>query len=416
MRSVIYIALLSSLLTLTGCSYKRTPYLNTDLTKETWQNDVHTSPDNWTRGASRWFMTGDPNVTEEQDSLAPDVSTMAVRVPDTFTKIKAEGLFQVQIFASNDHNSVFVFGPNRDVRDTEIKVMNDTLIIRQSKEARGSLRNVIVRVGVLNLQELIQAGPGRVEGRMVRSDGLNIISTGPGNIYLSGNVNLRRVLTFNKGSVNVFGAMTPYMVIKTNGSGCVNVSGNLGVRSISHHGRGDINLVGVNSRALKVSADGRGKIGLNGQFNINEITAKDSVAVFGYNVQSDALYVYTFDSAHVGLAGFVNNLTVNAANASRFEGRNLRAYDAYVRAKNSAHINVLAYNKIFAAATQNASVYFYGSPKTLSQFVSGNGVVIPIWGGERPAGFSAYQSYKGDTPYYSTRKHKRHYKGDYKGM
>lgn len=423
MRSVPYIVLntivLLTLLTLTGCAYKRTPYLNSDLTKETWQHDVHTSPNGWAKKADRWFLTGDPNATEEQDSAASysqATTTMMVRVPNTFTNIKAQGVFQVQIFGSYDCNSVYVYGPNKEVRETEIKVVGDTLYLRQSPDATHNMDKVIIRVGIMNLHNLVQAGPGSIEGRVVRSDELNILSQGQGNIYLSGGVNLRRVNAMDKGSINVFGAISPYLVVKSSGSGCINLSGNLGVKNIQHHGRGDINLIGVNSRALKIYADGRGKIGLNGRFNVNEITAKDSTAVFGYNVQSDSLYVYTFDQARVGLAGYVNNLTVNSANGSRFEGRNLHAFDAYVRASDSAHINVTATNKIFAAATQNSSVYFYGSPKLLSQFVSGNGLVIPVWGSERPAGFSSYRTYKDSAPSYAPPSHaKRRWAANYKG-
>lgn len=415
--SSIYIVFLT-LLTLSGCAYKRAPFINTDLTKETWQYDVHTSPNGWAKSADRWFFTGEPNSTEEQDINAPysqAVSTMMVRVPDSFTNIKAEGNFQVQIFGSFDHNSVFIYGPNKDVRETDVRVINDTLYLRQTKNASREMNKVIIRVGILNLRTLVQAGPGTIEGRMVRSSELRIGSMGSGNIYLSGGVNLRNVNAMDKGSVNVFGAISPYLIIKTSGSGCVNISGNLGVRHIEHHGRADINLIGVNSRALKVYADGRGKIGMNGRFNACEITAKDSTAVFGYNVQSDSLYVYAFDQARVGLAGYASNLTVNTANGSRFEGRNLHAYDAYVRAKNASHINVSATNKIFAAATDNASVYFYGSPKLLSQFVSGNGLVIPIWGGSRPTGFSSYQTYKDAPAFVPVARTKRHTRMSYKG-
>ena len=50
-----------------------------------------------------------------------------------------------------------------------------------------------------------------------------------------------------------------------------------------------------------------------------------------------------------------------------------------MRAHNYAHVNVSAADKIFASATENGVIYFFGEPNVLTQFVSGYGVIIPIW-------------------------------------
>jgi hypothetical protein len=177
----------------------------------------------------------------------------------------------------------------------------------------------------------------------------------------------------------VFGARTPWLEIRTAGAASVNVSGNVGVRKIVHHGVGNVNIIGANSDGLKIYADGRGKIGIRGHVNLREVRARDKTGVFICNANSNSLYTWATDDARIGMSGTAENLYVDATKSSRFEGRSLCVTNAYVRAHDVAHINVSASNKIFASATENGSVYFFGSPNMMSQYVSGLGVVIPVW-------------------------------------
>lgn len=366
---------------LTACAFKGNPYPNTDQTNETWPAYVHTNPNSWVNGASRWFLTGDPNVTEQENMYAPPraaMSTMMVQVPG-FNKIKVDGPFQVQIFGTYENNSVYLYGPNAEVRQVAIEVQGDTLCVHVADKGSSKLCNVIVRIGVANLCRLTQMGCGRIEGRQVRSAGLEINSTGSGKIFLAGDVNLRRVTQQGDGTISVFGAHTPCLDIVTAKNGGVNVSGNVGLRNITHAGCNDINIIGANGGNAKIYSEGKGKIGIAGNVNIREITAKDNTCVYGFCVRSDSLYVYESGRANVGLAGSAENLYVETSGNSKFYGRDLVAGSAYVRANSSSHINVTAREKIYAASTGSSSVYFFGSPNMLSQFLSGNGTVIPIW-------------------------------------
>lgn len=366
---------------LVACAFKGNPYPKTDQTNEAWPNYVQRNSNSWVNGASRWFMTGDPNVTEQENMVAPSkvaMSTMMVRVPE-FTKIRVDGPFQVQIFGTYENNSVYLYGPNSEVRQVAVEVQGDTLCIHVVNNGASNLCNVIVRVGVANLSKLTQKGCGRIEGRQVRSTGLEIESTGSGKIFLAGNVNLRRVNQCGDGTISVFGANTPMLDIVTTKKGGVNVSGHVGLRSIKHQGKNDINIIGANGNGAKIHTEGSGKIGINGAVNIREITAKDETCVYSYCVRSGSLYVYAYGKSKVGLAGSANDLYVETDGVSQFYGRDLIAQSAYVRANGSSHINVTARDKVYAAATGNSSVYFFGSPNMLSQFLSGNGTIIPIW-------------------------------------
>ena len=380
-RYLCWGTLLLTALFLIGCVYQHSRKPNADLTYESWQKQVDTNPSGWTRGSSSWFTEGVAPTVDQLNNRMPmnaAMSTMMVRVPDSFTNIKVNGHFQVQIFGTSDTNSVYLYGPNAAVREVNVRVTKDTLYLEQSKDAPGNMDCVIIRVGIRNLKNLNQMGTGRIEGRLIRSSDLCVSSSGSGNIYLGGAFNVTRIISTGRGSISLFGAITPVLDITTAGSGSVNVSGNVGIRSITHHGYGDVNIVGANSDGLTVHADGKGKIGVNGRVAINEIDARDRTCVYIYYVNGDMLRAYATDHARIGLAGCTKNLYVDAGKGSRFDGHYLYTYDAYVRAHDAAHINVNGANKVFAAATENSSVYFFGSPNILTQFFRENGVVLPI--------------------------------------
>ena len=363
---------------LTSCS--STHLSKTDISKEHWMREVDTNPMKWTRGADNWFLTGDPNAAEIADRHAPysaAISTLSVRVPD-FTDIKVNGDFQVQIFGTYGHNSVYVYGPNNAVREVAVEVKGNTLCVNQSKKVPRNMGVVIIRIGVNQLNKLIQLGCGTVEGIRLRSQYLVVASRGSGNVYLSGQLNLQRVFSMGAGSISVFGANTPVLGIKTTGNGSVNISGNVGIKSILHQGRGNINIIGANSAGLQIDAAGSGKIGINGIVNLRAVRARGQTRVYVYKVASNRLHADAHDRARIGLLGSSQQLFVNTFRSSCFGGKYLCAREAYVRSYGSSHINVSATNKIFAAAAQNSSIYFFGSPQILSQF--GNGMVIPIGG------------------------------------
>lgn len=368
---------------LVSCTTYRNPFPNEDLTRESWPQLVDRNPNCWARGADRWFLTGDPHVNQGgavyKDSYAtPAMSTMMVNVPG-FDSVKTDGNFTVQIFGTYGGQSVFVNGPNNGVRGVAISVQNGTLMLHQTKDAGPDVRNVIVRIGMPYIRQLTNTGCGLIEGRQIRSNGLFINSTGGARIYLSGCMTVRSIQQCGTGTTSVFGAQTPRLDIITDDCGSVNVSGRIGLHHVTHHGSGYINVIGAEGGDAVIYADGKGKIGIYGHPNIRQVQAKGNTCVYALCLQSCAMYVYAFDNARIGLAGNVNSMFIDAASYSYVGARYLMANEAYARGHGSAHINITASNKIFASATGNSSVYFFGSPNILTQFISGNGTVIPIY-------------------------------------
>lgn len=408
-------------LLLIGCAATRSAAPSADLAHESWMGLVDKTPKNWLRGSDRWFLTGSPNGTELMNRHAPydaAISTMMVKVPD-FTHIQSNGDFQVQIFGTYGPNSVYVYGPNDGVRQITVEVRNGVLCINQTKNASYNVRRVIIRIGINNFRGLIQLGRGCIEGIQLHSRALTVTSAGSGNIYLAGNMNLHRVMSNSSGSVTVLGANTRALDITTRGVGNVNIMGQVGVRQISHFGNNNINIIGANSHVLNVYAEGKGKIGIAGSVNLCKVVAKQNTCVYVMDARSGSLYAYAYDRARIGVSGSADHLYVDTYQAARFEGRYLCAMSAFVRAHQSSHINVTAAQKIFAAATQDASVYFFGTPNVLSQFVSGNGVVMPIWYENMRAcpvvnlPVRDYKSYKGEgNRYYSPREHWKNKAGE----
>lgn len=373
-----------SLFTLIGCASHTYPYLTADFTQENWMPAVDTQPNLWTRGADHWFFTGDPNATEMASRHATSdaaISTTMIRVPD-FTKLKVCGDFQVQIFGTYGHNSVYLYGPNEGVRNVSIKVVGDMLVVDQVGPA-PRMRNVIIRIGMNQLTNLIQLGHGTIEGIRLHSNGLAITSSNQGNIYLSGNVNLTKVMNTDGGSITVIGARTPCLDIVSTGSGCVNICGNVGVRSIIHHGVGDINIIGANSGALSILADGFGKVGIQGVVNLQDVKALDKTKVFVTNVSSGNLSVRVSDHAYVGLAGHAANLNLEVLDYANFLGRYLCTDNAYVKTQKRAHVNVSVNNKLFASASEDSSIYIFGKPNMISQFVTNRATIVPVATGAR---------------------------------
>ena len=372
---VIFIAFLQ----MSCATQHQTPTVN--LTQETWQQSVVRSTASWKKGADHWFFTGEPNATEMANRHAPAtdvISTMTATVSD-FTAIKVDGAFQLQVFGTDEHNSVFIQGPNAGMRGIIIKEEANTLSIRQTDEVPNEImRRMVVRIGVKHLKKLIQNGCSSIEVIQLRTNQLSIYSSGSGNIYLSGRVNLKKIVSKDSGSINVFGAYTPELKIVSSGSGAVNVSGNVGIQSIKHTGTGDINIIGANSDGLDINTQGAGKISIEGTVNLRQLIAKDNTCVYISSVNSECVDANLYGNARVGIAGVTQALYVNTYNNTLFWGQSLCAQNAYVNANDQSHINVTASKKVFASAKQSASIYFFGPSALLTQFTQNSGVIISM--------------------------------------
>lgn len=377
--------LLAIYLTLTGCAtdHFHGP-LSQNLLQEKWFTKIALDPTPWTKNADKWFFTGEPNQTEQAATTAPAntaMTIMAIKVPQ-FTHLDLNGNFQVQINGEQDHNSVFILGPNEATRQIAVRVADDTLYVNQVTENAtccANLSTVIVRIGIHDLQCLNASGAVNVEGRNIRSHHLIIHAKNMANILLSGAMNLMQVNQRGAGTLSVLGAYTPKLRIQTIGAGTVNISGRVGINYIRHMGSGAVRIIGADSKALVIEAGGAGLTTIAGYANLQKLIAQDSSQVYLYWVKSDATSIIEHHQAQVGLAGSTNNLEINLTHQTKFNGQYLLAGSVYVETRDTAHANVAAKKKIFAHAMQHSSIYFFGAPNIASRYAENNSIILPAW-------------------------------------
>lgn len=370
------------MVTLTACSNnKRIRERGTDdLIRETWVSQMNTNPNNWIKHADPWFLTGEPNLTQQQSETAPfykAITTSTVRVSD-FNSIVIFGDFQVQIVGGQTHNSVYIFGPNADAQHVFVTTNGNKIILRQSEKPTGTMRNVIVRIGIRNLRTLENLGNSLVMGRTIVSDKLRILSSGAGSILLDGNMNLKIVQQTGAGTITVLGAHTPKLELMVPGNGNVNISGHIGVESILHTGNGTVNILGADSDNLCINTAGAGLTTVHGYVNLKRVLAENSSQVYVYGVFSKQLNVMTKAKAIVGLAGSAANLNVETCNTSCFLGQYLRSATVYVSTRDQSHADVTADQKIFAAAANQSGILYYGSNAILSKFISQQATILTV--------------------------------------
>lgn len=432
------IACITSLL-LTSCASTSSRYYNAqvrnDLSQENWVHHINLNPNVWTSCADKWFFTDEPKNFDEFETKAPAssaITAMVVRVPD-FTNITVDGPYKVQIYGRQLHNSVYVLGPNDEARHTSIEIQGNTLHIHPATECTsgcGNQNNVIVRIGIHDLNGLSANGTGLIEGKEITSNGLNIKSTNSNNVLLTGNLQLNSITQTGVGTVSVIGAYSPTVDIRALGNGNVNVSGRIGIRYIMKQGAGFLNIIGADTDGLDLYSYGSGMTRIAGNVNLRKIDAYNNSRVYIYWVTSNGIYANIHDSARVGLAGAANNIDAEVSSNARFEGKYLRTNNVYVRTRGYSHANVNAVQKLFSNAMDNSSIYFFGSPNVVSRYTTSNGIVIPVFddacpipGAPQPVANRAtfkdeapFRSYKDETAFshssWTKHKHRHNYKNE----
>ncbi len=382
-KNMVLGAILVIFLTLLGCKgpiYSPTQF-NSCLLNENWMQTVNTNPSKWLKNVDSWFITGQPNQTERANLRAPDaaaISYMSVRVP-YFSNLKVEGDFQVQIVGNQATTSAYVVGPNTLVNDVVVEVNNQTVFIHPRKDSKANLSKVIVRLGVRDLQSITNAGTGTILGRHIVSIGLKITNCASGCIILNGDMNVTKVIQSGSGTITVMGACAPCVQVEVKTNGNVNLSGHVGIQKIIHLGDGQVNIIGADTDSLSIEASGCGLTSVVGYAQLKKVTAKNSSQVYVYWVTGQGAYICASDSAIIGLAGSAANMNIDAYNNSRFWGQYLRGGTVYVRTEEYAHANVNVVCRLFAAATNYSSIYFFGTPTVVSRYTTQNGVVLPVW-------------------------------------
>lgn len=368
------------ILTVTSCSERSPvqPRAKDDLLKENWMKQVNTDPNRWLRNADPWFLTGYPNPVQlkaEHTSIVPAVTTSAVPV-SPFNQINIKGNFQVQMVGCETASNLSIVGPRSLTDQIGVQTSKKTLYIFQPEEV--DMHNVIVRIGVRNINNITVAGNGLVLGRNIGGDRLSLSIDGDASVFLSGDIKLTSVNQTGNGTVTVIGTSSSKLHLESKGNGHVYLGGHVGVESILHYGDGTVQIIGASSRGLTIRTGGNGSTTVFGRVNLNEVTAVDCSRVYAYWVTSRNAILTGTGQAVIGLAGFADTIHVNLSQQACFLGKDLRACTAYVKTKNHSHANVTADEKIFALASDQSSIFYFGPPERLSRYTTDQGMIFPF--------------------------------------
>lgn len=352
-----------------------------DALRETWMPRVNTNPNLWTRNADSWFFTGNPNDLQRRSSNAPmatAMTMMTVKVPQ-FTAVDVGGNFQVQIVGGQKQNSVYLLGPQAETRAISVTVTNKTLFVHQSPDVQEPTNDVILRIGVKNLQQLNYAGNGDVSGRFITSDGLTIHSCGTGTVLIDGrSARLINVTQTGSGTVTVLGTHSPLIDVTDMGDGDINISGRVGISHLVNSGNGKVSIIGADSADLTVESSGRSLTTVFGYVNLRRLSVENKSSAYIYWVNSPNLTLNEKDHGCVGLAGSAQNLNVNMTQTSQFAGQYLHGGSVYIHTYNNAHAIITACDRLFAAADGQSSIYYFGLPASVSKFTNQQGVILQV--------------------------------------
>jgi hypothetical protein len=390
-KSILLVIVCLSYLFLAGCAANQAAYkaqLKRDQMQESWISHINLDPTIWSVHGDKWFFTDQPRSFNEYAVHAPDgaaITAMMVRVPD-FTNITVSGPYKVEIYGRQMHNSLFILGPNEAARHVGVEISGSSVSIHPASDcSRTSCGNsqVIIRIGIHDLQSLTANGANFIEGKDITSNGLVVKSTARNEILLTGVMNVTCVTQAGPGTISIIGAYSPNLDLIDN-NGNINVSGHVGLRSVVKQGSGTVNVIGVDTDSLKINSAGTGITALAGYANLRHVTVKGSSRVYLYWVTSNGIYATLHDNARLGLAGSAKNVDLQVDGSARFEGKYLRADNIYVTTRDSAHANVYPQSKLFANASDYSSIYFFGSPNVVSRYTGGSGIIVPIFNDNCP--------------------------------
>lgn len=374
---------LASLL-LAGCHANNSAF--PQFAQENWASQLNCDPGRWICGANSWFLTGKPNQLEEASMCASPravITNITINATD-FSNIISDGDYQVQIVGGQLHNSITLFGPNLGTRMVSVDTDDDKLILRKivHKDDQPALRNcsqsVIVRIGVRELHSICHSGCGNIYGRGINSSGLSVTSTGRGHIMFAGDMNVHQIRQCGQGTITLIGAVTPCIDINTYGCGSVNIYGRVGIRNLTHYGEGEVNIIGADSDNLSILAVGKGLTTIVGSVNLQSVIGLAGSQVYVSSVHACGTSVRSSGTSRIGLAGDTQNLDVDLNDFAFFEGKNFLTSEALVHTTSCSHANISILNKLYVKADKNSSIYLFKSPKAISQFLSGNAVILPM--------------------------------------
>lgn len=369
MKSSILLGVIAIMLALAGCSPN--PDADFQPVRETWMHQGPPSTRHWTDGASQWFLSSKPHAFHTYKDL------MQKRIThQTITKLVINGDFKVMIEGTDDADSVAFYGSKEAVDFIEVSLKNGVLCLKQKVLAKG-MRHVIVKVNLRHLVSIDKSGCGVVEGVRLHSDSLTICTNSDSNMYLAGDITLRRIIQNGNGTINVFGAKGRALNVTARAAGRVNLEGRIDVARIKATGHSCVRMTDAHSHCLVIEATSKARMRIYGKhIVVKRMELHNEARVIISHVSGSKLQVSANDYTEVGIAGHVRNVQIQSGQSAKVFGQYLCARNAYLTAMDYSHMNISVKDHLFANADSHSSIYFYGTDRLPTEITEDRSIAI----------------------------------------
>ena len=196
-------------------------------------------------------------------SVSDGVSKDGIETSDlkNFSKVKLNTSSDIKITVGNDY-SIEMTGDEDRIKDTELSVSNDTLIIKNKKRFlnfNNIDNDMLITVTMPNIVSMQINGSGDGEIIGVNNKELSLNINGSGDLNVSGKTEELEISINGSGNINMDEVIGKDVEIEINGSGDVALgSGTCQKLEIEIHGSGDVDAKNLQCEDVDVDISGSG--------------------------------------------------------------------------------------------------------------------------------------------------------------
>ena len=280
-----------------------------------------------------------PSKTKSPMPVSAPLSHSLVRHPPTFTRVKVNGQFDVNLRTGVSHPRIVIHGNPLDLTKVISIVKNGTLYLSLAKPF-PKFGHVHVQIDSQHLTGFEYHGTGDITGNPIQTSLLDLMLD-------------------NRRGRNIF-------------------RGSIGLRKLEIEGNGYTEITGINSPFLILKLSGKPKVRLGGTMNVSAIDIAKGASLTLYWIKSKVLTVRAKDNTFIQLAGVVEHLDVELWGTAQFKGRYLRANRAFVKTHNKSLAEISAVKRQHTLAKDISDIQFFNIPVMKADFMANNGAVLDM--------------------------------------
>ncbi len=277
-----------------------------------------------------------------------------------FVNVNINVPVNVQLHTGYRTSEVILSGDAHDLPLIQTTVRNQTLHV-----TLGSLKPHITKKKTLygpitidvrmpSIHQFVYRGKGRIVGKNITSDGMDIRLNNSGSTHFDGQINLHKLTIV---------------------------------------GAGYTEINDIKSDDLEVYLHGHPKVQLTGVANVSSIVALGSPKLSFYWLKSPLFKLRARGAGGViQIGGVADKIDVELNGNIHFDGRYIRAKETFVKTHGHAIAYIATALHQHTLAMDASDIYYYTLPVTNSNFMAKNGAVLDMrsWELQLEQPFSAY--------------------------